>query len=151
MAILNHFGTSDIIILSLIFIILYISRFYYNYFARNNPLPGPFPLPFIGNAHLFKRNQYGDWIVKQHQKYGSIFEIYIFSRRIIYVSTLEMIDPMINSSTIKTSKFRLRYEKLDNLEEFGTSGKGVVFNYDLRSWKYNKQFFIQSITSHGFL
>ncbi|CAG8446269.1 9914_t:CDS:2 [Funneliformis caledonium] len=71
--------------------------------------------------------------------------------RIIYVSTLDTIEPMINSSTLKTSKFRLRYEKLDNLEEFGTSGKGVVFNYDLKSWKYNKQFFIQSITSHGFL
>src|SRR5688572_16297169 len=113
MAILNHFGTFDIINLFILLIILYISRFYYNYFTRHNPLPGPFPLPFIGNVHLFKRNKYCDWIVQQHQKYGSIFEAYIFSHKIIYVSTLEMIDPMINSSTIRTSKFRLRYERLD--------------------------------------
>ncbi|CAG8595713.1 13742_t:CDS:2, partial [Dentiscutata heterogama] len=31
-----------------IILLLYIAYYYYAYFTRPNPLPGPFPLPFIG-------------------------------------------------------------------------------------------------------
>ncbi|PKY54928.1 hypothetical protein RhiirA4_474027 [Rhizophagus irregularis] len=37
------FRIFDAFSLLLVFIILYVSRYYYHYFTRPNPLPGPFP------------------------------------------------------------------------------------------------------------
>ena len=70
----SSFGISDIFSLSIIFIIVYTAQYYYNYFARPNPLPGPFPIPVLGNAYQAIGLEQNDWFMSMHKKYGDMYE-----------------------------------------------------------------------------
>ena len=70
----------DILVLLLTTISLYITYFYYKYFTRINPLPGPIPIPFF-NGLLFIRNDFDDWIFELNKKYGDIFELNLLNKR----------------------------------------------------------------------
>ena len=89
-------------------IIIDILRFYYKYFTRPNPLPGPIPLPYVGNAFqilytLFKEGIYqfdlGEYARLQVAKYGEISEVYQGNTRLIYLSRVEYLEKIYSSNT----------------------------------------------------
>ncbi|CAG8546265.1 12692_t:CDS:2 [Funneliformis caledonium] len=57
-------------------ILTYIAYFYFKYFTRSNPIPGPIPLPFIGNQ--FQLSEDISLFCRECQKnYGDIWEFYV--------------------------------------------------------------------------
>src|ERR1043166_1489547 len=91
--IISSFGISDIISLSIIFTIIYTAQYYYNYFTRPNPLPGPFPLPILGNIHQsIGFDEYHDWLISLHKKYGDMYEINLAGERITMLCRTDLFE-----------------------------------------------------------
>src|ERR1044072_247423 len=88
------FGISDIFSLLMILIIIYTVQYYYNYFTRINPLPGPFPIPIVGSAYQLIGVERSDWLISLHKKYGDIFEIYLSGTRMIILCRTDLIGSM---------------------------------------------------------
>ncbi|RIA91560.1 cytochrome P450 [Glomus cerebriforme] len=138
---------TDVFIVLSTIIFFYIVHFYYNYFTRVNPLPGPIPLPIFGNA-LNKSGDVGQWFQKLHKKYGDIFEITILGTRRIFLCRGEYIEKMLDPSTNTIYFQRFPYIKdLDDLKVFGT---GILANLNYNSWRYNRTFFSQAILTPSF-
>ncbi|CAG8732985.1 7379_t:CDS:1, partial [Funneliformis mosseae] len=100
--------TMDWITVSSMVIGAYVLRYYYNYFTRKNPLPGPIPFPFVGNLL-----QLGLDIPKVARhldlKYGNISEAYFGSQRSIFVSGLDCVEKICSPNTsIKNNSFMYR-------------------------------------------
>ncbi|CAB5199217.1 unnamed protein product [Rhizophagus irregularis] len=144
----SSFGISDIFYLSITFIILYVSRYYYNYFTRINPLPGPLPFPMFGNIHQKFGYEFNDWLMSLHKKYGDMFEINLAGQRTIILCNTELIENM-NITSTKT-KYPIRFLVTEGFREYGINGTGIVNNVDLKSWKYNRQFFTQAMMTPSF-
>ena len=83
----------------LAFIVIYIAHYYFKYFTRPNPLPGPFPLPIIGNLYLFKLDDYSRYAKHCHEKYGDLFEIYLGGDRQIFIGRLDVFDKFHQKQT----------------------------------------------------
>ncbi|CAB4399031.1 unnamed protein product [Rhizophagus irregularis] len=146
--IILSFGIYDIFYLLITFIIIYVTHYYYRYFTRLNPLPGPFPIPFLGNVHQKIGYEYSDWLKLMHKKYGDIFEINFVGQRSIILCRTEFIENM-NIPTTKT-KYPFRFHITEGLTEYGYIGTGLVNNNDHKSWKYNRQFFSQAMMTPSF-
>ena len=90
MALLNLFSSIGIYNTFLTFstlITMYICYFYYKYFTRINPLPGPLPLPLVGN--VFDRgfaDEFVEYTDRMRKKYGDIFELYYAGERCIMLN-----------------------------------------------------------------
>ncbi|GET03256.1 cytochrome P450 [Rhizophagus clarus] len=147
-AIVSSFGISDIPSLLIILSIIYVSRFYYNYFTRPNPLPGPFPLPIIGSAYQQTGYGFNEWLMLLHKKYGDMFEIILAGQRLIILCKPDLIENM-NVPSTKT-KYPTRLPQTEGFLEYGFDGAGIGFNNDLNSWKYNRQFFSQALMTPSF-
>ncbi|GBC12270.2 cytochrome P450 [Rhizophagus irregularis DAOM 181602=DAOM 197198] len=117
--IISSFEISNIPSLLIISSIIYVTHFYDCYFTRPNPLPGPFPLPIIGNAYQQIRYGVDNWLLSLHKKYGDMYEIILA-------------------------------DNTEGFAEYGLDGVGVALNNDLKSWKYNRQFFSQVIMTPSF-
>ena len=69
----ENFGISDYLLLLSTILTIYVAQYYYKYFTRVNPLPGPFPFPFVGNLPQFYWWFKGDYKIfygYNHKKYG---------------------------------------------------------------------------------
>ncbi|RIA89376.1 hypothetical protein C1645_824953, partial [Glomus cerebriforme] len=71
------------------FIIIYIIKYYLTWYTRENPIPGPIPLPLIGNLHQIGKDM-GKGALKLQQKYGDIFEVSLGSTRAIFISRADL-------------------------------------------------------------
>ncbi|CAB4403726.1 unnamed protein product [Rhizophagus irregularis] len=147
-AIISSLGISDIPSLLIVFSIIYVTRFYYHYFTRPNPLPGPFPLPIIGNAYQQIGYGFDDWLLSLHKIYGDMYEIILSGQRFIVLCKPDLIENM-NVPSTKT-KYPTRLPNSEGFIEYGFDGVGVAFNNDTKSWKYNRQFFSQAIMTPSF-
>ncbi|CAG8701260.1 20325_t:CDS:2 [Cetraspora pellucida] len=117
------------------------------YFTRENPLPGPLPLPGIGNLYLL----HGDFDVvfyNLQEKYGELFEIYLGSDRKIWLGNAKLVEKIHNPST--KTKFPIRAIS-EGLDEMGITTKGISFNNDLVSWKFNRRIITNIIMVPSFL
>ena len=145
------FGISDISYLLVIFIVTYVTRYYYLYFTRLNPLPGPFPLPIIGNAYQLIGCDYGDWLMSLYKKYGDMYEIHLPGGRVIVLSRADLIENMNTSSTNTKYPFKfLITEGMMEYADIGKDGSGIGLNNDYKSWKHNRQLFIQAMLTPNF-
>src|SRR5436190_16658987 len=140
---ISSFQISDIFSLLIIFAIIYVSQFYYHYFTRSNPLPGPFPLPILGNVHQGIGMEFSDWLMLMYKKYGDIYEINLAGQRLIVLSRVDLIENMVAS--FKKNKYPFRLQLTEGIIEYGFGGVGLANNIEPKSWKYNRQFFIQAM------
>src|SRR4051794_20938253 len=145
--IFSSFGISDIFYLLIVFVISYVTRFYFLYFTRPNPLPGPLPLPIFGNAHQSIGLGFNDWLLSLHKKYGDMYEIYLGERTIV-VCRADLIDNM-NIPSPKT-KYPYRLRTTEGFVEYGLDKSALGFNGDLKSWKYNRQIFNKALLTPSF-
>jgi len=137
---------TDWISIILILIIAYVTRYYYAYFTRQSPLPGPFPLPLIGNLHQVGLNL-AKYTADHHKVFGDIFEIWVGSKRLVILSRASLIDQIFIPST--KSKFFPRIS-IPFMQKYGLQ-HGLIFNEDYQSWKRNRKFVAQALMSPKFL
>ncbi|CAB5203667.1 unnamed protein product [Rhizophagus irregularis] len=145
----ENFGISDFLLFLSTILTIYVAQYYYKYFTRVNPLPGPFPFPFIGNLpqyYLWSKGNIKEFYGYNYKKYGDMYEVQL-NRRTIVLSKIEYIKKLLTPST-KNS--HVTYPDSEGLKELGIEGKGILLNQDLKSWKYNRQFFSQAILSPKF-
>ncbi|CAI2198785.1 6424_t:CDS:1, partial [Funneliformis geosporum] len=151
MNIINSLGTTDLIGIIVSIILVYIARFYYNYLTRSNPLPGPVPLPIVGNYLSIFYYTKGDvtlWLKLLHGKHGDIYEIYLGSLRIIVLARADYVEKLMSPST-KTN-YVLRSEHMPVFDELNITGKGILFNTDIPTWRINRQLFSQAVLTPSF-
>ncbi len=142
---ISLFGISSLLVT---LIVIYVTRFYYRYFTRKNPLPGPFPLPLIGNIHLSIGMGFNEFFTSMHKKYGNMFEIYLAGERNIVLCRADLTDKMNMPST--KSNFFTRFVTDEAFIEYELYGVGIGSNNHFESWKFNRQFFDQSILTPNF-
>src|ERR1051325_525062 len=65
-----------------------------------------------------------------------------------YSIILRRSDYIVMSSTKNQYMMRLPYTK--GLDDIGMNEKGIILNHNIKSWKYNRQFFTQAILSPKF-
>ncbi|CAB4380785.1 unnamed protein product [Rhizophagus irregularis] len=140
------FGFFDVFSFLLFCIIFYVARYYYNYFIRPNPLPGPFPLPILGNVHQKRGFEFNEWLMLMHKKYGDMFEINMAGKRLIVLCSIDLIKNMNISSTI--TKYPFRNIHFEGSAEYGL--QGLASNNDPKSWKYKRQFYTQAMMTPSF-
>ncbi|CAG8441027.1 15068_t:CDS:1, partial [Funneliformis caledonium] len=145
---ISSFGLTDIPTLLTIFIIGYVTQFYYRYFTRINPIPGPIPLPIIGNVHQKIGYSLGEWYKLLHKQYGDMFEVNYAGQRLIVLCRPDLIENM-NTTSTKT-KYPIRFNNTEGLVEYGIDAVGVGHNNDHKSWKFNRQFFTQAMLTPSF-
>ncbi|CAG8693168.1 11132_t:CDS:2, partial [Acaulospora morrowiae] len=128
-----------------------IINYYYKYYTRENPLPAPFPLPFVGHLfdHLIAGKDYYEYCCTIHSKYGHIFEQWHGRKRIIFVTKPEYLDILFSSST--KSKYLIRVHDPEGLKDLGIYGTGLLLNHDIDNWRFNRQFFTQAVQTTDFL
>ncbi|CAG8568072.1 19385_t:CDS:2, partial [Cetraspora pellucida] len=126
-----------------LFIILsYTAKFYFSYFTRNNPLPGPLPLPIIGNAYLF-RGDLPEVFFNLQTKYGTIFELYFNSKRVIWLGDAKLLKKL-NDPSLKTN---FPYRALGSwIDEIKMTGLGLSLNNHMNAWRFNRLRIGQSLT-----
>ncbi|CAG8656757.1 13006_t:CDS:1 [Funneliformis mosseae] len=129
----------------------YIFRYYYNYFTRTNPLPGPIPFPIVGN--LLQLGLDASEVAKYlDSKYGIICEVYFGSQRSIFVSGLEPMEKIYSTSTsVKNNGFMYRIPPNEGFSELGLDRNGVMFNRNLKDWNINRRILSQTLMSPRFL
>jgi len=149
------FGFNEFLTLLGAILTLEIVRFYYKYLTRPNPLPGPIPLPYIGNllqilytnfqAGIY-RLDFGEYAGLQVEKYGRLSEVYLGNERAIYLSRAEDLEKPYLPKT-DTKCFRRMIS--EGTKEFGLNG--LVLNNEYQSWKRNRKFVTQLLMSPKFL
>src|SRR5438067_119813 len=84
-------------------LIAYIIKFYLSWYTRENPIPGPVPLPLIGNLHQIGLDM-GKGALKLQKKYGDIFEVALGPTNAVFVSKADLVEN-ICSSALKNNAF----------------------------------------------
>src|SRR5436853_3840735 len=78
-----------------------------------------------------------------------MFEVNLARQRSIILCNTNLIENMNIPSTKTNFPFR-RYIVAEGFKEYGIDGTGIVNNIDLKSWKYNRQFFAQAMMIPSF-
>ncbi|CAI2163815.1 2699_t:CDS:1 [Funneliformis geosporum] len=142
--------TIDWITVSFLVIGAYVLRYYYNYFTRKNPLPGPIPFPIVGN--LLQLGLDGTKIAKHlDSKYGNISEVYFGSNRSIFISGLDEVEKIYSPTSIKKNDFIYRLPPNKGINEIGLEKNGLMFNRDIKDWSINRKILSQTLMSRVFL
>ncbi|CAG8515079.1 1851_t:CDS:2 [Paraglomus brasilianum] len=130
--------------------ILYVVNFYFLYFIRQNPLPGPFPLPLVGNLFqlLLFAGDIGKWGLHCQEKYGDIWETYVGNAKIIWLARADLAEKLMSPS--RDSNYFHRTWENCGFNELGFSASGIIFNRNKTTWAFNRKMFAQAITSSKF-
>jgi cytochrome P450 len=131
-------------------IVSYVINFYINYFNRPAQIPGPLPLPIIGNLHQIG-SDLAAALDRFHEKYGDFYEFYAGNIRNVVISRPDLAEKVWGPTSIKTTKFIMRNAPSVGVDELGLGTKGIVLNRDIESWNINRKCLIQSTSSKPFL
>ncbi|PKY27987.1 cytochrome P450 [Rhizophagus irregularis] len=115
---------------------------------RENPLPGPLPLPFVGNIMDRGFDEFVEYTERMQKKYGDIFEIYFGSQKFIMLSKYEYIQNMFDHSL--NSKYMRRIPYISGLDELDVAGKGIALNHNVNVWKFNRHFISRALLTPSF-
>ncbi|GBB88003.1 hypothetical protein RclHR1_14500005 [Rhizophagus clarus] len=141
----------DYFSLIVIVLIIYVTHYYYKYFNRVNPLPGPFPFPFLGNLpqYYWCKADLRNFFEYNHKKYGDLFEVH-FDTRVIVLNRVDHIEKLLLASSKNPFIKKISNHDSRGFHELGIMGKGILLNQDFKSWRYNRHFFTQAILSPKF-
>ncbi|CAG8536772.1 6082_t:CDS:2 [Paraglomus occultum] len=135
-------------LLLLTIILLHVIHFYISYITRENPLPGPIPLPLVGNLHQMSDTY--RFFNKCYEQYGDIFEYYIGNRRAIMLNRVDMAENILTQST--KSKYFLRLVASNQgWEELGFTERGLVGNKVMKNWSLNRRMLNFCLTSTKYI
>ncbi|EXX65488.1 sterol 14-demethylase [Rhizophagus irregularis DAOM 197198w] len=146
------FENFDYLSLIGIALIIYVIHYYYEYFTRINPLPGPIPFPLFGNLpqlYIWHGGNLKKFFESNHKKYGDLFE-FNFDTRAINLNRIEHIEKLLLASSKNPFIKILPDKNTGGFHELGLMGKGVLLNQDYKTWRYNRHFFTQAILSPKF-
>ena len=129
-------------------ILLYVIHFYVSYINRENPLPGPIPLPLIGNLHQMPDSY--KFFNKCYERYGDIFEFYIGNRRSIMLNRVDMAENILTQS-FKSKYFIRLVSSSQGWEELGFTERGVVGNKVMKTWLLNRRMLNFCLTSTKYI
>ena len=129
-------------------ILLSILKFYYGYFTRSTPYPGPLPLPIVGNLHLYfyHRNDIPYWFHRLSLQYGDVYELYFGSSKCLMISNLRVVERVMNT-TIKDNNYFVRVATKKGLDELNKGRNGILYNADFNSWSYARKIFIRTMAA----
>ncbi|CAG8759105.1 2966_t:CDS:1, partial [Acaulospora colombiana] len=112
-----------------------------------NPLPGPLPLPFVGNL-IFYSNDLIVAFSKLQTKYGDFFEFYKANKRYICLLNEDLVKVIMKPAI--NSNFHFRSDENNGLRELGRHEYGISFNADYNKWRYYRKFFSQTLLTPSF-
>ncbi|CAG8522547.1 9766_t:CDS:2 [Acaulospora morrowiae] len=144
MGLLSNINLNELLSFVIVGSIGYVSYFYYKYFTRENPLPGPLPLPLIGNFYLLK-DELAIMLSKLQANYGDFFEVYMGNQRYVCVGNEDLAKEMMKTSL--DSKFHQRTDENNGLKELGLLHSGLIFNIDYDDWQYHRRFYSKTMLS----
>ncbi|CAG8590110.1 517_t:CDS:2 [Racocetra fulgida] len=84
------------------------------------------------------------------KKYGGLYEVYNGPERVIWIGDAKLIKKIHIPSTKTNFPFRSRKPWVDEVG-IKTTGKGIFFNRNLESWKYNRRILSQTVALPSFL
>jgi cytochrome P450 len=134
-------------------LIFYVTYYYFKYFNRINPLPGPIPIPLFGNLlqlYILHGGNLKTFFDSCHKKYGDLFEIY-FDARLIILNRTEYVEKILSASIKNPYIIKTSEDDSKGYHELGIMGNGLIFNQEFKSWRYNRHFFTQAILSPKFV
>ncbi|CAG8531527.1 13922_t:CDS:2 [Gigaspora rosea] len=148
MAILSFIENIDLLTLLVLVslgLATYVAQFYFSYFTRKNPLPGPVPWPIIGvwEDDVAMANKF-------QEKYGDIWEVWKWSERHVWIGRADLATKLLNPS-YSNNNFPSRTTKNEGLDLMDMTSKGVVFNLDWDSWNFNRKCVNRVLNSPKFL
>ncbi|CAI2163970.1 287_t:CDS:1 [Funneliformis geosporum] len=145
----GNFILNDWTYILIALVIVYIVKYYFSWYTRENPIPGTFPLPLIGNLHQLGLDM-GKGALKLQKEYGDMFEIFLGPTRAIFLSRAELTEK-INNPMLKNNAFSIRSPPNPGLKELHLTEFGIIFNRDLTAWKFNRRILNQTVMSPKFL
>ncbi|CAG8595101.1 11196_t:CDS:1, partial [Scutellospora calospora] len=88
-----------------------------------------------------------EWAYNLNKKYGQdgIFEFNMVGIRYIMINRAEYVSRFMLSEHDDHSKHLMRTKNNGLLDFYGLSTKGVAFNFDYNSWKFNRQLFARAM------
>ncbi|CAG8525437.1 1935_t:CDS:2, partial [Cetraspora pellucida] len=107
----------------------------------------PLPLPF-GLEILFFAGNFKDHAAELYKKYGDICEFRLGGYRRIVLSKPDYFENLLSNSTNLALFARQEYPPDVNLLQ--TFGRGMFLNNNYDTWKINRYFLLQSVSTLGF-
>ncbi|CAG8627536.1 3261_t:CDS:2 [Dentiscutata erythropus] len=130
--------------LILVLLIIYVSNFYYKYFTRPNPLPGPMPIPILGTIHIVGMNPL-TWYNKNKKKAGAIWKFYIGSQQNIVINHAKHAEKLC-----KPNKSLFKRVPFPTFERIGLNN-GLFFGNNYDSWHRRRRLTARALMSTKFL
>ncbi|CAG8680840.1 31227_t:CDS:1, partial [Racocetra persica] len=75
---------------------------------------------------------------KFQEKYGDIWEVWKWSERHVWIGRADLVTKLLNPS-YSNNNFPSRTTENEGLDLMDMTSKGVVFNLDWNSWKFNRK------------
>ena len=110
--------------------------FYVSYTTRENPLPGPIPLPIAGNLLQMKNSS--EFYAAMHERYGDVFEFYIANKRFIMLNRVDLAEKVLSQS-VKSNYFIRAASVSQGREELGLTTRGLIRNKERHIWLLNRK------------
>ncbi|XP_029451963.1 cytochrome P450 2K6-like isoform X1 [Rhinatrema bivittatum] len=111
--------------------------------SSKNIIPGPRPLPIIGNLHIVNLQKLQQSLEEMSKKYGTIFSIHLGSKRMVVLSGYETVkDALVNHA----DEFAERPEV--PIFRYIHNGFGVAFSHG-DNWKMMRRFTLSTLRDFG--